>query len=349
MPAIGQADNTIEFSFDKRTVPSEDALRAAVTAAGAESEPSAESAPAETAKPAPTATSDPLTKPAASASSEESSAPSASPSATDELKTYTITVDGQEMTVTEADLKAGHMRHRDYTQKTQRLAEQQRAWETERTQLTDDLQALDNFLKSQKAIEAYMQKAFPGQVAPAAPPQIDPNQPLTHAQVAEIARYNAEQVRLSTLHDLQEARQAAQTALAQTQEIQREKVGNEIDRHIAILIDKHPILKHFDADELSEELISAASRFSPRTLDDAKARLVEAAERKVATLKAITDADKKQTAIAAAKLKQTAPEPAGGAAPRQAAGKKVTMDTKDRGARIDAGVEFVNSFLTANS
>lgn len=45
---------------------------------------------------------------------------------------YTVKVDGKEFEVTESELLAGYQRQQDYTQKTQAIAEQRRAFEQER-------------------------------------------------------------------------------------------------------------------------------------------------------------------------------------------------------------------------
>ena len=53
---------------------------------------------------------------------------------TDEEPKYTVKVDGEEIEVTQDELLRGYMRQRDYTQKTQQLAEQRRQFENYRPQ-----------------------------------------------------------------------------------------------------------------------------------------------------------------------------------------------------------------------
>lgn len=53
---------------------------------------------------------------------------------TDEEPKYTVKVDGEEIEVTQDELLRGYMRQRDYTQKTQQLAEQRRQFEQYRPQ-----------------------------------------------------------------------------------------------------------------------------------------------------------------------------------------------------------------------
>jgi hypothetical protein len=53
---------------------------------------------------------------------------------TDEEPKYTVKVDGEEIEVTQDELLRGYMRQKDYTQKTQQLAEQRRQFEQYRPQ-----------------------------------------------------------------------------------------------------------------------------------------------------------------------------------------------------------------------
>ena len=53
---------------------------------------------------------------------------------TDEEPKYTVKVDGEEIEVTQEELLRGYMRQKDYTQKTQQLAEQRRQFEQYRPQ-----------------------------------------------------------------------------------------------------------------------------------------------------------------------------------------------------------------------
>jgi hypothetical protein len=352
MPATGKADNAVTFTFDKPTGPLDvAALTAAIeTEAGGKLSDDTAQAAAVVAEPAKAA--DPA--PAAAAADPEPAKP-ATP-ASDDLKTFKITVDGQELEVTEADLKAGHMRHRDYTQKTQALAAektritaQEREWATREAEYRNQLAAIDQFLRDKQAVDAYRTKAF-GQ-ATLQPPQIDPNKPLTVAEVAEIARYNAEQVRLATSQELDTRMAQQRQEIEQSRRaVQVEKLEASIDQHIDALLEQYPVLKKLgDRDDVSEELIGMASKFNPTSLDDAKLRLKEAAERKVANIRAIAEDEKKASAVQAARTKATSPEPPGGKAAAAPAPKKLSMDHKDRQARIDAGIADLQAFLNAQT
>lgn len=337
----------VEFSFDSpKTKVDVDALTAAIGAgdtqtqeqAAVEAKPEAEAALA------------------ATTPEQDATKPSTSPQPQgDELRTHKITVDGQELEVTEADLKAGHMRLRDYTQKTQRIAEDKRAIEAERTQwkqekeaISQELAAIDQFLRDQSAVKSYMEKAFGvAALSTTPPPQVDPNKPLTARDVAEIAAYNAEQVRLATQRDIalarQEALRATQIAENGHKQVAREKAGAQIDDQIRVLLDKHPVLKKFEG--IEDELINDAIKYQPKSVDEAKQRLQEAAERRVATLKAINEESGKQAAAEAARLKKNSTEPVGGTAPRQEPAKKVSLRTEDRRALLQAAEDDLRSFL----
>lgn len=355
----GSSTNAIEFSFDgKNSIPDHVTLEALAVEAGAQSDPDAPTAaaPAATARPKAAAPAVIAAEAAVDADDAPVAKAAVATSSDDDVRTHKITVNGQELEVTEADLKAGHMRQLDYTQKTQKVAERERAlatkereWTDREAQYKDELQAIDQFLKSEQAIDAYRQKAFG---RPLAPPQVDPNQPITAQQVADIARYNAEQVRQSTLRDMQQQANEAKAAAEQVKRtIELERLEGHIDHHIASLIDKSPLLKNYaggDIADLSEELIGMASRFAPKTLDEAKQYLADAADRKIAVLKRISGDEQKAIAVKAALLKKTSPEPPGGAPAKTPATKKLTFDAKDRKSRIDAGIETVKAFLDAN-
>lgn len=350
-----EADNTISFTFDGKNAVDLNAIQAAI-------DPVAEIQTEATSEVTPTTEVEvpgQITQPEA----KQTEVPSAqkSESQPEELKTYKITVDGQEMEVTEADLKAGHMRHRDYTQKTQRVAEKERQlladqqkWEQERVQINTYLNEIDQFLRDQEAIKAYQERAFGYTPSPAAMPQMDPNQPITAAQAAEISRYNAEQVRLTTERQLAEIRQAAldaQNRVTQSQNaVVRERMASEIDTHVSSMLDKYPVLKKFEG--IEDELIGEAARYMPTdrkgTLEDAKARLSEAAERRMATIRTIAEEEKKQSAIKAAQLKKNSTEAPGGTAPKSPTGRTLSLATKDRKDFLKAAEEDLRALMGKN-
>lgn len=331
--------NAIQAALDAEVGP------AAAEPAPADNQHAAEAAPAEN---TPAAVAEPATEP---------------PPPQEALKTHKITVNGQELEVTEADLKSGHMRHLDYTQKTQALAAERQAlaaqiqqerqqWEQERAAVAAELSQLDQFLKDQNAVATYMQKAFGvSQLGPTPPPQIDPNKPLTAVEVAEIARYNAEQVRLQMQREVIEARQEAlkaqQAVLGSKRMAERATAEAEIDLHLRGLLDKHPVLKKFEG--IEEELMGEAARYMPGdrkgTVQDAKQRLSEAAERRMATIKAIAEDTQKAAAVEAAKLRKTSPEPVGGSVPKPAPGKKLTLNATDRKEFLAAAEADLRAFM----
>lgn len=349
MAATGQSDNAVTFTFDKPSGPPDmTAITAAVEAeaGGKLVDPPSPAAVEIAAATIPPAAADPADPPA----------PVAPPATADDLKTYKITVDGVDLEVTEADLKSGHMRHRDYTQKTQALATerarvqaQEQSYAARDAEYQRQLTAIDSFLRDQAAVDAYRQRAFGSSAIPV--PQIDPSRPLNIQDVADIARYNAEQVRLAAAQDL-DTRLAEQRAEVESSRraVQVEKLEGAIDTHIDALLEQYPILKKLgDRDDVSEELIGMAAKFNPTSLDEARLRLKEAAERKVANIRSIAADEKKSSAIDAARLARQSPEPPGGKAAPTAPTKKITLDHKDRASRIEAGIADMQAYLNANT
>lgn len=341
-----QSSNAIEFSFaGGNTIPDHSTLEAIALENGAQVDPD----PTEVAVEADTHVA---TKPVVDSDDEPSTPESkqvASPTDPPDSspKVYKITVDGQELLVTEKDLLEGHMRNRDYTQKTQRIAAREKEIAAKEAHYHQELGTIDQFLRDKAAIDAYYAKAFGSSPAsgnvPA--PVIDSNRPLTAQDVTDIARYQASQERLKM-----EAQQNQQLATLRQQlsdsqlAIQREKVETAIDSHVSALLDKYPVLRKFDG--IEEVLMADAQRSGPVTsIDEAKSKLADAAERRSAIFRALADDEKKSAAIAAAKVKSSSPEPPGGKSPSRPAGKKLTLDYKDSKNRIDSGVEFLQGLL----
>lgn len=349
-----QSDNAIQFSFDSpNALPAEADLRAAVNVSDNPDHEAPAVADKATLDTQAEKTTQDVAQPDAKADAqvEDKSAQT-----TEDLKTYTIKVNGEEMTVTEADLKAGHMRHRDYTQKTQQLAEQQRSWEAREAQLLAQQQEIDSFLRNKAAVAEYAQRAFGIDLTEQAtpPPQIDTTQPLSIHDVAKIAAYNAEQVRLSMARDfeakLQANAEASKQAARDVQDgITREKLASEINIHMSGLLEKYPMLKKFE--DITDDLYGDASKRLPRgaSIADAKAQITAAAERRIAVIQSIAGEEKKTSAIAAAKLRNTSTEPLGGAAATKREQRTLTLNHRDQKDFRAAALADVQAFVDANS
>lgn len=349
-----QADNAVTFSFDGPKNVDLNALQAAInTEAGVTEEP-AQAATAAEAKAEPVeAAAEQITQEEVAESKEADTQVAAKAEPQPEVRTHKITVDGQELEVTEADLKLGHMRHRDYTQKTQKLSAREKEldakeqeWQRQIELRDQELAQIDAFLKNQAAVDAYREKAF-GRAEPVEMPVVDPSKPLSPEDVAKIARYNAEQVRIANQRELAEMRAAILKQKADAEEsqkaVQREQLGSKVDDHIKRLVEKFPVLNKLE--DIGDILISDASKFAPKSLDEALTRLSEAAERRYVAMKSIVDEDKKQAAIKAAELKKKSTEPIGGTAPRPQQGKKLTLDSRDQKALRAAAEEDLRALL----
>lgn len=350
-----QADNAITFSFDQPNHSiSEEVLR---SVAASPDNPDSQGTE-QSATPA-------LETPVVEAKQEEVK-PAETPAPVSELKTHKITVQGQEIEVTEADLLAGHMRHRDYTQKTQQLAEaarditsKQAAWEAKEAEYQSELQAIDAFLRDKAAISAYAQKNF-GVDLTAAPIEVptvaNPNAP-TLAEIAKIAAYNAEQVRISMAREYDEKLNAvAAEAKKVSQNIQQERasanrqvMANDLDTHVAVLLKQYPDLTKFE--DIAEDLMGDASKRLPNgsTLADAKAQLTAAAERRMAVIQSFATTKGKEAAVQAAKLKNNSPEPPGGSPAAPTQGRKLTLNIGDRKDFLASATADLQAYVDANS
>lgn len=344
-----QADNAIQFSFDSpNALPSEAELRAV---AASPDNPDSRDVPSP--EPTPVLETPVIAaKPAVETPVVDTSVPKPS---TEDLKTYKVKVNGEELTVTEADLLSGHMRHKDYTQKTQQIAEQQRAWAEREAQYQQTLQAYDAFLKDKAAVENYAKETFG--INPAAPvmeqPVISNPSAPTLADIAKIAAYNAEQVRLSMAAEFAKELNSVKTEnaqrLQQSQEaVVRQNLATELDTHVSNLLKQHPLLTKFE--DIAEDLMADATKRLPKgsNLDHAKAELTAAAERRVAVLQSMVTEDKKAAAIQAAKLKNGSPEPPGGSPAKAVQGRKLTLNGSDQKEFRAAALADLEAFVAAN-
>ena len=100
-------------------------------------EPEEKKVPEGKVPPAKSETTDAEAAPDETESVEEEATPDAEETATDDdvpqPKPFKVKIDGQEVEVTEDELLKGYSRHEDYTRKTQRLADEKKAFETEST------------------------------------------------------------------------------------------------------------------------------------------------------------------------------------------------------------------------
>jgi len=137
----------------------------------------------------------------------------------EEPQTFTVKIDGKEVTVTLDELQQGYSRTQDYTRKTQQIAEV-------RKQVEQESQAI----RAERAQYAQLLGALEQQVQQAAQPQIDwdklyQEDPIEWVRQKELVRENqakyeaiqSEQQRLAEI-SRQEQAQSMQAFLAQEQE-----------------------------------------------------------------------------------------------------------------------------------
>ncbi len=349
MPATGQADNTIKFSFDSPNAPIPEAdLRAAVdTPENADYEAPVQDKPQAA---APVAATTPAE---VTPASDTDPIPSS-----EEVKTYTVKVNGVEKVVTETDLKAGYMMHSDYTQKTQALAAKQAELDARDAQRTADLQAIDGFLKDRNAVVNYAKQVFgiDLDVKPVAVPQLENPQNPTLKDIAAISAYNTEQARVALAKEFEEKLQAERTknedSLRQSQaNLARRENEVAVNAHIAGILKQYPLLAKFE--DIADDLMGDASKRLPQnaTIEDAKAQLTAAAERRMAVMQSLVTEDKKVAAVQAAKLKQSSPEPPGGSPAKAPAGRRPSLNTSVQSQKdfIADSVAMLEAFQAANN
>jgi hypothetical protein len=327
MPATGNADNSIEFTFDgKNTVPDHSTLEAIALANGA-TQDDAQVAAVSTAKQSDTNLE--------STSADDQH--TVSPDQPSEPKVYTITVDGQELLVTEKDLLDGHMRHRDYTQKTQKIAAREKEFSQRETEIAQkeaefskQISAIDSFLRDKAAIEAYYAKQFGAGTTQQ--PQNTPSE-VPQQIMREMAQLkNDIEVQKAELNN-------------RFLSIQQEKIGNELSQAMDSALTKFPLLRKLDG--IEELLYADAQRNGTvgRSIENAKAAILSAAENRAAVIRALAEDEKKSSAVKAATLKRTSPEPPGGRALSNKQGKPLTMGHEDAKSRIEGNIEFLQGFL----
>jgi len=137
----------------------------------------------------------------------------------EEPQTFTVKVDGKEVTVTLDELQQGYSRTQDYTRKTQQIAEV-------RKQVEQESQAI----RAERAQYAQLLGALEQQVQQAAAPQIDwdrlyQEDPIEWVRQKELVRENqakyaaiqSEQQRLAEISNYEQA-QSMQAFLAQEQD-----------------------------------------------------------------------------------------------------------------------------------
>lgn len=282
----------------------------------------------------------------------------AAPKPSDELMStaHKVKVNGEELTVTYKDLLEGHMRHRDYTQHKQRFAEEQRQRDDRIRELESTIAQADQFLRDRASIEAYVQRAFGvtpqtgQQVFPQQAPFVgNPDEVITVAQAQQMAsNIAAQQAHAEVSRMRAEFEEKLQLErLNMKREASRQLYEVEVERHMKGILDKFPVLKQFE--NIEEDLMADATKYQPRTLDEAKQRLVDAAERRATIIRSAAEDEAKKSAVAAAKLRKSGTEPPGGSGVKPPPAKELSLDDKDRNALINAAIADVQEWISARN
>lgn len=241
-----------------------------------------------------TSSAEPITPEAPS-----SPTPSPSPAPTAE-QLFEVKIGGQARKVALAELQAGYQRQQDYTQKTMSLAEERRSlqtqWEAERQQTREFLSRPENV---EQLLQYLRQKQGP---------QLDPNQPVTSQQLQQMLQQREQAMRQAQVTERQQMMQELE--LKQMEDTYK----GDLQRHIAGILDQHPVLKSIY--RIESVLKQAAAEGQPGTIEEAKQLILQKAAEQVEAIRAHFTEQQKQTAVQQSKLRGI--EPPGGAAPMPA-------------------------------
>lgn len=240
--------------------------------------------------------------------------PTPSPEAPlDAKQLFKVKDQGKEVEVTLEDLLSGHLRHRDYTRKTMELAEQRKQIETMAQAAQQREAKVNSFLRDAEQVARYY-TFLTGQ-------QVTPQQAANMIQQQQgQPQVDVSQIRQELQQELKGIAQQTQQELAKVQEAQRAREAVEMDRELTTHIkgiladDKFKVLEDLgDFDEVAEFLCAQAARLGPvKTLDDAKAAILQIAQAKAERLGDRRKEMLKATAVSQEKLRTKSIEPPGG-------------------------------------
>ncbi len=244
--------------------------------------------------------------------------PKQSPSIAELTDDTIVMVQGKQMPWKQA--RDGYMRQADYTQKTQKLAEQARAsqaLEAKLQALEQREQVLRRSLANPDDVLGYAVTQFGPEAvsqwlqAQMAQPGQTPNQALHVQQVAQAQVRRVEQSLTGEMQKLRQEQQEALHAQAQALRQEREQAEHEkaISGTLSEIFTKHPELKVVS--EMEDVLRYRVFARQPETIEQAKLMFIEEAGKQADAIRQFTVAQKKVEAVQQAKL-GLAVEPPGG-------------------------------------
>lgn len=237
-----------------------------------------------------------------------------------------------EFEVDEQELQNGHLRFRDYTRKTQTLAEERKRVEAAQQALTEREEKINTLLSKKENVAQWYEmltgekltKAEAARVEQGLTPtpgagNQDEVATLAEAERIATARVSEVQAKLEKqmLENLAKTKEMTETQIAEAAHkaaIQKTAVEyqSDIQSTITALGEKYPLLgQTYEAGELEELLVRDVMKANPESLDAAKQMLESAAKERYARLEKVVVSKKKEDAVAAAQL-NSGIEPKGG-------------------------------------
>jgi hypothetical protein len=276
---------------------------------------------------APPQTATPST-PAAPQQTANGQQPVAAPSSAEDLIEVRFP-DGRTETIARKDLPNAILMQRDYTQKTQRLAEREKQFQpilTAAQQLAQEREQITQLFSNPAALAQFAQEQYGAEFArlfqPSDPnpiPGVAPDDIITAQQAAQIAEQRTQAYLSGLQQKLQqlESRFEGKTKEVVEQGIQQLKDSQEVathqkalDAHVDSLFEAHPLLKAVP--EMGDALRFRVFNRNPQTQEEAMKYLSEEAVRQEKALQREFENLNKAALAGKAKLASTGIEPPGG-------------------------------------
>lgn len=258
----------------------------------------------------------PETPPAAE--TPEGTPPAGTPPVQDDL--YEVKVGGRVFRVPKDELVNGYQRQQDYTRKTMELAEQRKAWDSERSQLQAQIEEVRAWLQRPENVKTYLEQlvAKTGYETPAELTTAQQVQQMLANQQAQVQKLTEERIAAATREI--ELRQLSDRYLA------------EIDTTVKGIVESLPELKAIPG--IDRLIRNEVADRNPANLQEAKVLLREVAEERAKAIKSFFSQQQKQQEVQKAQV-QKGIEPPGGRGVVTPPGKQPRLGTPD----------FVNSVI----
>ena len=235
--------------------------------------------------------------------------------------------------VDEKELTDGHLRHRDYTRKAQAVAEQRKTLEANQAALTSREQKINHLLSDGNNVKEYYEFLTGEKLTPTEAKRVDEgltpsgesDEVATLKEAQHFAKVEAnamrDEIRQEILEHMAKGRAltqretAEQVSLAETQRNALTYQDN-INTTIKAIAEEHSILNDtYDLKELETMLCSEVMTLEPKSFDEAKEMLIQAAAARASRLEEVFGKRQKDSALKKGKLVKDGIEPPGGNAP----------------------------------